>query len=1253
MNDSTFTSSPQNPSALIEVINNWKVAVIDSSANNKCKSNQDLQKDAQTFFRYISTNTQLDAGSGIILQTRSSHEEALASLIQDLGPAFTQGSHPIRLRGLHVLLGAVEGCRESHISNGCYQLLGDFFLLQCGPIVDDDYEEDYDSLIRDTCVKALIALSETSAPVATPNDDCAEAIKLRCHFCTRGVERRCAAPDDMDQNPSSDPYGGDVPIHQDIRGGLSTLPRSKRSLCFDLLRSAVSGTSKINLQIEASTSRELSGQLRSTLQRNLIQFTEFLTRCIPGESDPRCLMQLLELLHAVQTSFQRWFQTVDSAALVFPHEDVFEAVVPYYPIQFTPPPNNIHGITRKGLHSELLAVLTCTTMDGQARKHGKPTMLGCSVGLFSEQLLPTHPDEDIQLTSLEKLEALDCISALLFQEKSNQVSNLTVDEVRSISQAVRAAHDEASLAVGAGRSSDEPNKVLANSCRRFVAKVASELETSNSINLWRTYVTEPLDKEKRRLQLSPARATTSIAYEACLCASGAPKTLRACLAKGLDPLINFLGDNPTESEDSLAAVHGMTAFFSSTHVALTKNKKEGVELAPHPMDPYAKKACNLLLKITAMDDSSFSFKKAAVTALEYLFQVSTIQQLESDDFVERICDIVQLLLHTVIAKGGGEKDEERLDYESTSSRVLGNIIGNSFDDIETVASSSIFSSEKIRDYVQGNIFLALKKSAFQGNSDMEKNRFDRQAMAIACSTNFELASTIVETHINAFQEALSRSLTDSATLSTLDSLSFLIRKSEGDNVVKALHESSAVDDLLDTLGSKLMAGTSARLRQSISQIALPATSSEQEELMAKVNAVEKIENGLRPAYNHLVPKERLAKLLKSVNNKIPPLSKRDEGDLFVRLPILSEALQSTSPDILKSLIGEMGDGEKVVALDLLKGLTSYSLSVEHLSSSRVAAASCVHGLLRSGFGTGGDCPTKPLVESVADALDISKDDMGATQNCLSFLSLLGQAAAIRGSSSSSTADAIARFLVEVACEDSATIPFDPRERTFCMSLGGSLEKMPLQIAAASAYGAMLVVDGIKPLIKQRLSHASLKFIQKTYESESAQAQQDEPVSAPSVGQLLVVCHLVCANDLSKFDRKTTHMAATVSVEGLSSDLFQVGKKMSDDGTRARILVICSVLKVICTAPSAVSGFVLTLVAGLLRAYAVASPDSEIGCKLVVLQALEEVTQLDAAKPTIIAVKPAVLSILASAMNQKSGLLRSTAVDVRNAWCLVE
>jgi hypothetical protein len=85
----------------------------------------------------------------------------------------------------------------------------------------------------------------------------------------------------------------------------------------------------------------------------------------------------------------------------------------------------------------------------------------------------------------------------------------------------------------------------------------------------------------------------------------------------------------------------------------------------------------------------------------------------------------------------------------------------------------------------------------------------------------------------------------------------------------------------------------------------------------------------------------------------------------------------------------------------------------------------------------------------------------------------------------------------------------------------------------------------------------------------------------------------------------------------------------------------------------VSGFLLTVVTGLLRAFAVSDPSSEVSCKLLALQALEGMAHVEGARKSASAIQPAVVAVLAAAMNHPSGLLRQAAVDVRNAWYLME
>jgi hypothetical protein len=273
----------------------------------------------------------------------------------------------------------------------------------------------------------------------------------------------------------------------------------------------------------------------------------------------------------------------------------------------------------------------------------------------------------------------------------------------------------------------------------------------------------------------------------------------------------------------------------------------------------------------------------------------------------------------------------------------------------------------------------------------------------------------------------------------------------------------------------------------------------------------------------------------------------------------------------------------------------------------------------------------------------------------------GSAAAVRGFSSSTTADAVAKFLVEISCEGSGRLPHAPESPakfdldSITFKTGGACTSV--KAVSASSFGTILMQEGIRPLMKQRLTHASLKYINMAYEKEREEAMSGKSVSASQIGVLMVVSYVVCVSDLSNFDRSTIHKIATLVVEGFSSEIFelpaQLCTSLQADITKTRTLIVCALLKLLCLVPASVNGLVMTMVSGLLRSYAVCDPETEVGCKVLALQGLEQIAHLEGAKASILAVKPAVVAILASAMNQKSGLLRSAAVDVRNAWYLVE
>ena len=156
----------------------------------------------------------------------------------------------------------------------------------------------------------------------------------------------------------------------------------------------------------------------------------------------------------------------------------------------------------------------------------------------------------------------------------------------------------------------------------------------------------------------------------------------------------------------------------------------------------------------------------------------------------------------------------------------------------------------------------------------------------------------------------------------------------------------------------------------------------------QINAVHVICAGLIPAFTRLVPPSRLKKLLKTISDKIPPLSEGDEGILIVLLPILSAALQAAEPSLLEEVVSEINCDEGLPVTELLRGLTEYVLSNEHLASVRNAAALCVHALLKSGFNRNLDCPAKPLLDDINCRILATSSDLRAKTNCLNYLSLI-------------------------------------------------------------------------------------------------------------------------------------------------------------------------------------------------------------------------------------------------------------------------
>lgn len=79
---------------------------------------------------------------------------------------------------------------------------------------------------------------------------------------------------------------------------------------------------------------------------------------VEGEKDPRCLLVTLEIVQRTLCHFAASLQSIDGGTVVL--EELFDVTACYFPIAFTPPPKDPHGITRAMLASALTGVFAST-----------------------------------------------------------------------------------------------------------------------------------------------------------------------------------------------------------------------------------------------------------------------------------------------------------------------------------------------------------------------------------------------------------------------------------------------------------------------------------------------------------------------------------------------------------------------------------------------------------------------------------------------------------------------------------------------------------------------------------------------------------------------------------------------------------------------------------------------------------------------------------------------------------------------------
>jgi hypothetical protein len=1269
----------------------WAATCLQLEDTEEDKVAIELQSDAREhFINLLSDNHQQD---GSIIANE------LSNFIKKMEPSFSRGSN-IRKYGLHCFLGALEGLGNSHFTGlpfSMMKLLSSFLLQHCGPIestsflpgdsMDIDIQNDGSSLekVRDVSLSSIAALLQL--PITGANDSSMDDfIELRIRVSQRGVQLRCASIEDCVDDDDDSYYEENINQRTQEEetktlSGLSLLPRAKRSLCFRTLDAALSG---IVLDGEKISNHTIS----VPLAQKMVSFAAFTAATLHGETDPRCLVLLLKLLKRVQEVL---IPFVESKAN-FPFTQIFDSCAVYYPVRFSPPPNDPHRITREMISNALLEVFSCSSNlekyilgDRNVNVHSNLTMQSLAVGLVLERMSPSidafSDDETNDVpTVTDRLDAIQDLKHLLFVSKKHvNQSNRTImsllsnDVVKDISRVLMKCHDEAATVVATNRNTSDcaDNKRLADACRHLITSLVYEVELKQP-TLWDSFVKDSVQSLSSVISSSPQslKGRMAIAYLASISAGGGEKTLRYCLDMCIPSLFNII-DEGLKTEASIrdvekisTAAYGVSTLFSSCRVSMEQISQDGINVYPHPLSHYATNAVQKLYQLFHRDEnlehaSSFERNEVDVAAVK-AFE-SVLQSTPDFLLVETCSGVVKesvFYLSNYVTK---EYDNHVNDnFTRACSRLVGSMIGKALQKVnnETAKTESILESvEEVKTFAEQNLLPNILQSCFRGSKISASERLDFYAVAYACETDqgnatSTIVSSIYQTLVDTLKKQTIADKPDTI-IPIADALSYVI-KNGGPAATRSFHQASSMEenDILHHLAIvpnyKLK---DEEAMEGMSNLLLPETKDHyRSEAQKAIVLADKILPCILDAYKSNIPEEKLLTVLSRISNVLPPLSDADEAELSVYLPVLGATLSSMDVLVTEEMMDKL--------MGLTPDLVDFSMNSDHNSVARSAASSCVYFSLSRFQRNISECRGLMILHDKLCPQLVSKiqlwsqclspDCINEIQDLFGMMSLIGCAAAWRGGISATTADEISRFLVLVACRGAACAPAlginDPID-----FMGEASTDLITHMAhlAASALGTILNVKDGSPFARQRLAHLILPII--------LSSSDDQHLMNSSPGILLCAGHVVCCVPMSGI----THDKLVELAKLLVSGLFKRTKSISDGNRTVQtneevVLTMTAIIRMYENFPLIMRTQLDTLVPTLVLLCISSTKPNESIINILSLQILLNLTKSTDA--TILyfceAYKDTVITHLRKVLDHPSSQVRHAAVIVRNTWCVI-
>ena len=495
----------------------------------------------------------------------------------------------------------------------------------------------------------------------------------------------------------------------------------------------------------------------------------------------------------------------------FPFVSIFDAVAPYYPIKFTPPPSDPWGITREGLHHSLLEVLTYSTHYNITSTNiflpevindndDNTNMTTLVAHLFLDRLLIEQhsydDDQNEEMTTVQdRLDALEDLNQLLLSpfdvdspslHQRNMTSKrekklyrclslLSHKVIQEMSNILRRCHEHAAISVLSLTNQEEKrkNKELADFCRGFANRLSYEFElqfhaddkickNTKSSSLWECFVLQGVRELADIITSSPqsVKGRVSIAYIASLSACGGERTLRLCLDTFIPPLVrilkNCLSLNNDEEQISTAA-YGIGVFFASSRLSMEQITKDNIVIHPHPLKPFVSEIIQLLCRIIEKNEVSTQLKTAAVKALESLLVSTPFEIVERED-AESVKNTVLLIAESLVDYLSLHFVNRSWtdDWGKACTRLLGTTIGRSLPTEEkdsrkeTSYCTQITLFEKDEDistFVKDILLPKILTASSKNGACVDEDQYGWRVLACACEVGEKYVAEVVLSHL--------------------------------------------------------------------------------------------------------------------------------------------------------------------------------------------------------------------------------------------------------------------------------------------------------------------------------------------------------------------------------------------------------------------------------------------------------------------------------------------------------------------------